>query len=172
MNEIQFASCSCPILAGCATTPIPASSAKAVPAERLLSFQEDTKGKGTIVATIDVGHIGSGCYNGFVINSKLAARFAVGETATFNVPPGELLLRSRTDPYGRGLCGLGKDHLRIDCERGANHNLIRLELDKPGTLYKEKSFLGLLTVSCAVPSRSAIFKFSRACLKMGSVKRG
>lgn len=98
------------LLAGCATTPIPASSAKAVTADRLIAYQEPTSATdATLVVTRDVGHIGSYCYSGFTINGKLAARFAVGETARFHVPSGELLLRTGTDPEGRGACNIGKD---------------------------------------------------------------
>ena len=95
---------------GCATTLTPTSTATQVPPERLIAFQAAASDSGTIVVTRDVGFIGKGCSNGFMINGELAARFAAGETATFHVPSGKLLFRSGSDPQGRGLCSGGKDN--------------------------------------------------------------
>lgn len=95
--------------AGCATTPIPADSAKPVPPERLLAFQAGIADGGTLVVTRDVGYLGSACFSGFWINGEFAARFGVGETAKFFVPEGEVLLRTGVDPQGGGLCGVSKD---------------------------------------------------------------
>ena len=94
-------------LVGSATKPLPASSATPVEADRLLAFQTASPDMGVLVVTRDVGYIGSRCMRLFMVNGTPAARFAAGETATFHVPPGELLLRYATDPQGGGLCGRG-----------------------------------------------------------------
>lgn len=92
-------------LTGCASTPIPVSSAAPTPSERLLAFQVPIQGpSGTLVITRDKGLVGSACYFGFFINEVLAARLSPSETARFQVAPGELVLRSGRDPQGRGLC--------------------------------------------------------------------
>lgn len=97
------------LLSGCATTPIPSSEAKPVPSDRLLAFQEKkTETTSTLVVTRDVGYTGSGCWIGFSINGTMAAKFDVGETAHFFVPPGELVLKSGGN--GNGLCALSKDY--------------------------------------------------------------
>ena len=98
------------VVSGCATTPTPTSSATQVPSDRLIAFQSEVADSGIVVVTRDVGFIGKGCFNGFMINGQLAARFAAGEAATFHVPSGELLFRSGSDPQGRGLCSGGKDN--------------------------------------------------------------
>jgi hypothetical protein len=98
------------LVAGCATTPVPVSSALAAPADRLLAFQDVPPGpSGTLIVTRDKGFGGSGCYYSFFINDILAARLAVAETAKFYVAPGELVLRSGRDPQGRALCGMLQD---------------------------------------------------------------
>jgi hypothetical protein len=96
---------------GCATTPVSPARASRVPPERLFAFQDPAPDRtATIVVTRDRGMLGSGCYSSFFLNSVHAARFDVGETATFHVPPGETLLRNGVDLEGRALCGFrGKD---------------------------------------------------------------
>jgi len=97
-------------LAGCNTVPVSFSNATPAPADRVLAFQTPPRGpSGTIVVTRDRGFNGSPCYYALFINGTLAARLATSETATFYVPPGDLLLRSGRDPQGRGLCGTFKN---------------------------------------------------------------
>jgi hypothetical protein len=96
--------------AGCASTPTAPANMSQAPRERLLVYQGKTAdASGTIVVTRDEGFGGSGCFYAVSINGTLAARLAVSETATFFVPPGEILLRAGRDPQGKGLCAIGKD---------------------------------------------------------------
>jgi hypothetical protein len=98
------------IFSGCATTPIPAASAKETPPARVLAFQNKPNGPfGTLVITRDVGYLGGGCYNSVTLNGTLAARMDVGEKSTFTVPPGEILMRVGRDPEGKALCGTSQD---------------------------------------------------------------
>lgn len=57
-----------------------------------------------MIVTRDSGAMGMACYLGLWIDGGLAARFDVGETATFYVPPGERYVRVAVDPQGKGLC--------------------------------------------------------------------
>jgi hypothetical protein len=96
-KNILFAVLACVVagqMAGCATTPIPASRAKPVPSDRLYAFQEMRENTtSTIVVTRDKGALGSGCYHLLTIDGTLAAKLDVGETAQFYVAPGEVFLR-------------------------------------------------------------------------------
>jgi hypothetical protein len=94
----------CLLLAGCASTPIDPASATQVTPDRLYAFRSPAPTYGQIVVTRDRGNVASQCLGGFYINGELAAKFAVGETATFHVPSGELLLKYTSDPEGRGWC--------------------------------------------------------------------
>ena len=125
-------------LTGCvsSTTPISASSAKGVPTDRLRAYQEQSSpDDATLIVTRDVGRAGSGCYSGFMINGKLAARFDVGETARFHVPPGELLLKNGVDPEGRGLCGVPEHHwtVRETIMKPGDRKYFRLSYSPGGT---------------------------------------
>lgn len=95
------------LVAGCATTPTGADRATSALGDRLLAYQDKLEGpSGRIVVTRDSGFLGGACFYAVSINGKLAARLAVGESATFYVAPGEILLRSSRDPLGKGLCGV------------------------------------------------------------------
>jgi hypothetical protein len=122
-------------LSGCATTPVSPATASRVPAERLFAFQDASpSSSATIVLTRDSGFLGSGCFASLTINGVHAARFDVGETARFHVPPGEVLLRNGVDQAGRGLCGVGKDHWtqRETVVRAGETKYFRLSLDASG----------------------------------------
>lgn len=122
-------------LAGCATTPADHSKARQVPADRLMGFQSAVEApNGTLVLTRDKGALGSGCYYGFYINEKLAARIDNSETASFVVPTGELVLRVGGDPAGRGLCGLSKQQWtqRETTFRDGERKFFRLSIDLNG----------------------------------------
>lgn len=103
-------SCAAIFVTACSTTYLPAESATHVPTDRVRAFQEPGTNTGTVVVTRDSGVLGSGCFMGFWINGRLAARFDPGETATFHVPEGEILLRYGVDPEGAGLCGMHQSH--------------------------------------------------------------
>ncbi|HHA2385050.1 hypothetical protein ACSLC0_00135 [Stenotrophomonas muris] len=124
-------------LGGCATTPADHSTARQVPADRLVGFQSTIDGpSGTLVLTRDKGYLGSGCYAGFFVNEELAARIDNSETATFTVPAGELVLRVGGDPMGRGLCALNKEHWtqRETTFREGEQKFFRLSIDMNGKL--------------------------------------
>src|SRR3546814_212991 len=89
------------LLTGCATAPINPLSASEVPSDRLYAFQSPTSDYGQVVVTRDTGHVASRCFGGFYINGVLAGKFGAGETATFYVPSGELLLKYTSDPDGK-----------------------------------------------------------------------
>ncbi|MHB8939870.1 MAG: hypothetical protein ACYC7K_00490 [Desulfobacteria bacterium] len=81
------------VFSGCATTPIRASDAQRIPAERLYAFQERTeKSTASIIVTRDVGFVGSGCYVAVRVNGVRSATFDFGETASFYVEPGETVV--------------------------------------------------------------------------------
>ncbi|WP_421793540.1 hypothetical protein [Hydrocarboniphaga effusa] len=98
-------------VAACATTPVPVERAQAVPADRLLAFQADNTKSGGSGGGVDVGNItvtrdkgmtASGCTYELSINSTKAAVYRPGETATFSVPAGDVLLGVGPTP---GVCG-------------------------------------------------------------------
>ncbi|MDG9885395.1 hypothetical protein N7650_21385 [Pseudomonas sp. GD04058] len=94
------------LLAGCTTSPISAGKAKAVPSDRITYLSPDNASS-SITVTRDTGWIaGGGCYVGVLIDGKLAARLATGETVTFRVTEGRHILGMSGDPMGKGLCGL------------------------------------------------------------------
>lgn len=130
------------LVAGCSTTPIPASSAFPVPTERRLAFQDKTPtATATLVVTRDEGFLGSGCNLAFLIDKVLAARLAPSETANFYVDPGEHLIRVSRDPLGAGLCaidtGAGATRETILRERETKH--YRLIIDQSGTMDVQRS---------------------------------
>ncbi|QSI76821.1 hypothetical protein [Niveibacterium microcysteis] len=98
-------------LSGCAgtfsTNPVQVRSAKPVPAERLLAFQEVVDGTVKVTVTRDSGFLASGCFVGLALNGELAARFDPEESAVFYVKPGVATMSAIPDPQGRGLCGAG-----------------------------------------------------------------
>lgn len=108
MRRAAFLIATVGLISGCATTPVPLTSAKPVPANRLLAFQAPVDGKTATIAVVrDEGFTGGGCFLGLYLNGVLAARMDVSEGARFHVNPGEVLLRVSWDPKGSGLCGFG-----------------------------------------------------------------
>lgn len=94
-------------MAGCTTSPVSPARAKAVPPDRLI-HQSAADSNASITVTRDTGWIaGGGCYVGILIDGKLAARIATGESVTFGVASGRHLVGMSGDPMGSGLCGLG-----------------------------------------------------------------
>lgn len=89
------------ILAGCATSPVPAEKVKTAPSDRLHGFQEIPSGEfGTMVVTRDSGFTGSACYIVLKLDGEKTASFGTSETATFFLEPGEKLAEMST-----GICG-------------------------------------------------------------------
>lgn len=123
------------LLCGCATTPVSVKDAIPAPKDRVLYAGPTTTNQGAALTVIrDEGMIGSACYLGFWINGILAARVATAEMATFQVEPGELLLRVGWDPEGRGLCSFGKQDWiqRETLLRAGQKKVFRLSIDQNG----------------------------------------
>lgn len=90
-------------IAGCATSSIPLSEARPVPADEIYAFA----GKGasdTARLTVfrDAGFVGSGCDVVFYIDGQRAAKIGPGQKASFDVPSGEVNLG--TGLAESGLC--------------------------------------------------------------------
>lgn len=135
MNHHALFIALCLTLCGCATTPIPASTAKQVPDSRLLAFKAQPSGQfGTLVVTRDEGLLGSACFYAVSVNGVTAARLDVGEKATLFVEPGELVLRAGRDPQGKGVCSGDKDNWtqRETLLRANETKYFRLSLDANG----------------------------------------
>ncbi|MFJ9531237.1 hypothetical protein [Herbaspirillum sp. NPDC101396] len=99
------------ILAGCATTPVSLGDATAVPAERIFAQASGAaKDWPRITVVRDSGYLASGCDFGFYLDGRLAARMAVGERFSIEVPPGEHILGAAI--VGRALCSFGEDQRR------------------------------------------------------------
>lgn len=123
-------------LSACATSPTPKSLATPVPPDRLYSKQAKTSiDVATLVVTRDQGVLGSACYFGLWIDTALAGRFDVSETATFYVPAGEHLLKVGRDPMGEGLChpDTGSWVQRETMLKAGETKNFRISLDPSGT---------------------------------------
>lgn len=119
--------------AGCATVATPDDQAVPVPADRLVAGPG--QGDATVVVTRDTGFFGQGCYYALFVNTVLVARMAVGETASFRVPSGEVLLAVARDPQGQGLCHSGVHPARTQREtilRPGQKKFFRLALNEGG----------------------------------------
>lgn len=142
MQRLALALFGAVILAGCATTPTPIAQAKMAPPSRVSAFQERADAaSATLALTRDQGFLGSGCYYAFWINSVLAARLDVGETASFFLSPGEHLLKVGRDPLGQGLCGADSDNWtqRETILRPNEKKHFRLSIDEGGKLDIQRS---------------------------------
>lgn len=129
-------------LGGCATTPVPPAEAKAAPLERKLAFQDKSDAaSAALVVTRDAGMLGSGCFYSFWIDSVLAARLDVGETASFYVVPGEHVLGVTTDPQGKMLCSYGSDNItrRETLLRQDERKFYRLSINPSGIVDIQRS---------------------------------
>lgn len=130
------------VLAGCATTPVPISTAKQAPPDRILAYQSAGSDKSATLTVIrDEGFIGGGCLYAIYLNRTLAARLEVAEFARFSIEPGEVLIRVARDPYGRGLCGLDLDNWtqRETILKPGEHKTFRLSIDMNGKLDVHRS---------------------------------
>lgn len=105
-------------LAGCSSYQAKESSG--VPADRLLGFQQEENGNARVEVQRDLGFLGGGCMVAFKIDRQLAARIAVGETASFHLPPGQHIVGIAADEKGEGLCSKGRllRELNVDLTAG------------------------------------------------------
>ncbi|ANI13843.1 MULTISPECIES: 3-isopropylmalate dehydratase large subunit [Pseudomonas] len=113
-----IASLSLLALAGCSSYQ--ARETGPVPADRLLGFQQEAQGGARVEVERDLGFLGGGCMVAFKIDRQLAARIAVGETASFQLPPGQHIVGIGADEQGEGLCskGLLRRELLVDLAAG------------------------------------------------------
>lgn len=95
------------LLAGCATSPVPIKNAVAVPPERVLAYQKEVPGTGTLSVTRDSGHTGSLCSVGLFVDGKVAALLKPGERVSLHVPAGSVVVGAAYQ--GSGICGMGAD---------------------------------------------------------------
>lgn len=95
------------LVAGCATSPVPMTNAVAVPPERVLAYQKDTPGTGTLSVTRDSGHTGSLCSVGLFVDGKVAALLKPGERVALHVPAGSVVVGAAYQ--GSGICGMGAE---------------------------------------------------------------
>jgi hypothetical protein len=123
-------------LTACSTSQVALKNSKEAPAERILAFQKSLPSNSEIVIIRDQGMAASGCYYGVVIDQVLAARLDVSERASFNLEPGQRILKIVRDPQGKGLCGLGDDQIEKKIElRSGETQKFRLTLDLSGQPY-------------------------------------
>ena len=95
------------LMAGCATSPVPIKNAVAVPPERVLAYQNDVPGTGTLSVTRNSGHTGSLCSVGLFVDGKVAALLKPGERVSLHVPAGSVVVGAAYQ--GSGICGMGAD---------------------------------------------------------------
>lgn len=95
------------LMAGCATSPVQIKNAVAVPPERVLAYQKDVPGTGTLSVTRDSGHTGSLCSVGLFVDGKVAALLKPGERVSLHVPAGSVAVGAAYQ--GSGICGMGAD---------------------------------------------------------------
>jgi hypothetical protein len=93
-------------LAGCSSYQI--EEITHVPPERLMTHQQPVDGGGELLINRDVGYLGGGCFVEFLIDREPAARIGRGESASFQVTPGQHIVGIGRDNDGEGLCALAR----------------------------------------------------------------
>ena len=96
------------LLAGCSSFQADPDQLRAIPAERLLAYQNELPESGEVVVTRDLGLLGGGCYVAVEVDRQLAARIGVGEQGRFQVPPGTRVVGIAIDTQDDTLCGKGR----------------------------------------------------------------
>ncbi|CAI3788593.1 hypothetical protein AHFPHNDE_02270 [Pseudomonas sp. MM227] len=112
-------------LSGCTSFRADSEHLKAVPAERLSAWQQTLSPSSELVVDRDIGMLGGGCYVALLIDREPAALLAVGEVATFHLPPGEHIVGITTDRQGGLLCSKGRlnRELRLQAQPGERQHL-------------------------------------------------
>lgn len=114
------------VLAGCATSPIPAEQADPVPRSRLFAFQVPSSGQAILMVTRDKGFTGGGCNATISVDGRRAAEIGSGETAKFYVAPGERILSASS-------CGSGLKELESTITAGSTKRF-RISIDSAMSL--------------------------------------
>jgi hypothetical protein len=112
-------------LSGCTSFRADTEHLKPVPAERLSAWQQTLATSSELVVDRDIGIMGGGCYVALMIDREPAALMAVGEVATFHLPPGEHIVGITTDKQGGMLCSKGRldRELRLQTSAGERQHL-------------------------------------------------
>ena len=112
-------------LSGCTSFRADTEHLKPVPAERLSAWQQTLATSSELVVDRDIGIMGGGCYVALMIDREPAALMAVGEVATFHLPPGEHIVGITTDKQGGTLCSKGRldRELRLQTSAGERQHL-------------------------------------------------
>lgn len=112
-------------LSGCTSFRAHSEHLKAVPADRLSAWQQPLTPSSELVVDRDIGIMGGGCYVALLIDREPAALMAVGEVATFHLPPGEHIVGITTDKQGGMLCSKGRlnRELRLQANPGERQHL-------------------------------------------------
>ena len=95
-------------LAGCSSFQAAPEKVTAVPAERLLAYQQPVEGSVLIVVNRDLGMLGGGCYVALLVDRQVAARIGIGEEARLHVPQGKRVVGIGIDQADDTLCGKGR----------------------------------------------------------------
>lgn len=114
------------MLTACSTSPITPGQGDPVPSARLHSLKGS--GGSKLIVTRDSGMFGSGCNYRLYVDGDLAAEFASGEVASFNISPGKHILGLRTS----SACGGGalkESELEVKAGETARR---RISLDSGG----------------------------------------
>jgi hypothetical protein len=92
------------LIAGCSTTPVPSSSAAAVPAERLLpaANQQPVAGGGSISVTRDSGMMGAACSVRVWIDGVPVADIRTAERVRVNVTAGDHIVSAQPNAICAG----------------------------------------------------------------------
>ena len=109
------------LLAGCATSPVPAEKADPVPSSRLYAYQAPVSGQATLIITRDKGFTGSGCNTKISIDGQRAASIASGESAKFYLAAGEHMISASS-------CGSGLKEREVSIAPGATKRY-RISID-------------------------------------------
>lgn len=119
------------VLNACATKPLSPHEAKPVPVERLYLYQTSPNGNyGTLVVTRDSGMMASAAPVKISINGNLAAELNQGETASFMLPEGRLMIGALSE---LGIFSTGLNEAKDSITAGEEVRY-RVGYDPSGTL--------------------------------------
>src|SRR3990167_9975015 len=112
-------------LAGCSSFQADPEKVTAVPAERLLAYQQPVAGSGLVVVDRDLGMLGGGCYVAVLVDRQVAARIGIGEQVRLHEAPGNRVVGIGIDQADDSLCGKGRlrRELAVRVEEGESQHL-------------------------------------------------
>ncbi|EPH0679832.1 hypothetical protein [Klebsiella aerogenes] len=120
-------------ITGCATSAVPPSKAMQAPKERLLKYQSDSDGYGSLTVIRDKGMVGGGCYATVYLNGERSAKLDTKEKATFYLPAGEWAVGVNLE--GKGLCSYSGDRQeRFISLSKTEHKYVRIFTDGDGNM--------------------------------------